>query len=350
MTKLNEKDIIDLFISKLKPDNTLTEFGKDDVAIFSLKDAKTKTKTSKNNIFCPISIILKCDMLVENTDVPTGMKPWQIARKSIVSCVSDLSAKGIKPPYLSLISIGIPRRYSKNEIKDLIIGFQTASKEFGIKIVGGDTNESNELIIDCNMLGFSDINAAARIPRRSGAKPGDLVVVSGEFGYSSSGLKILIEDAKSHGIFKKNAILAVVKPKPQQKFGIALAKYFSSSIDSSDGLATSLYELARQSKVNILIENIPLAKGVVDFAQNNHLDAKELIFHGGEEYEIVATIPKSKLNRIKTVARKSKLKLLVIGKVEKGDGKVFLTNGNETWEEASLLDDRGYVHLIGKSQ
>ena len=76
MTKLNEKEIIDLFISKLKPDNAITEFGKDDVAILSLKDAKTKT--SKNNIFCPISIILKCDMLVGNTDVPTGMKPWQI--------------------------------------------------------------------------------------------------------------------------------------------------------------------------------------------------------------------------------------------------------------------------------
>jgi thiamine-monophosphate kinase len=197
MTKLNEKGIIDLFISKLKSDNTIDEFGKDDVAIVSLKDAKT----NKNNIFCPVSIILKCDMLVGNTDVPTGMKPWQIARKSIVACVSDLSAKGVKPPYLSLISLGIPRRYSKNEIKGIIIGFQIASKEFGIKIVGGDTNESNELIIDCNMLGFSNINDAANIPRRSGAKPGDLVVVSGEFGYSSSGLKILMNNAKSHGIW-----------------------------------------------------------------------------------------------------------------------------------------------------
>jgi thiamine-monophosphate kinase len=273
------------------------------------------------------------------------MKPWQIARKSIVSCVSDLSAKGIKPPYLSLISLGIPRRYSKNEIKGLIIGFQIASKEFGIKIVGGDTNESNELIIDCNMLGFSNINDAANIPRRSGAKPGDLVVVSGEFGYSSSGLKILMNNVKSHGIFKKNAILSVVEPKPRQKFGIAVAKYFSSSIDSSDGLAISLYELARQSKVNFLIENIPSAKGVDYFAQNNRLDVKELVFHGGEEYEIVATIPKSKLNRIKSVARKSKLKLLVIGRVEKGDGKVFLIDDNKTRKEASLLDDRGYIHL-----
>jgi thiamine-monophosphate kinase len=347
MTKLNEKEIIDLIVSKLKSDNTITEFGKDDVAILSLKDAKTKT--SKNNIFCPVSIIMKCDMLVGNTDVPAGMKPWQIARKSIVSCVSDLSAKGIKPPYLSLISLGIPRRYSKNEIKGLIIGFQIASKEFGIKIVGGDTNESNELIIDCNMLGFSNINDAANIPRRSGAKPGDLVVVSGEFGYSSSGLKILMNNVKSHGIFKKNAILSVVEPKPRQKFGIALAKYFSSSIDSSDGLAISLYELARQSKVNFLIENIPSAKGVDYFAQNNRLDVKELVFHGGEEYEIVATIPKSKLNRIKSVARKLKLKLLVIGRVEKGDGKVFLIDDNKTRKEASLLDDRGYIHLGGRS-
>jgi thiamine-monophosphate kinase len=205
MTKLNEKEIIDLFISKLKSDNSITEFGKDDVTILSLKDVKTKTR--KNNIFCPASIILKCDMLVENTDVPIGMKPWQIARKSIVACVSDLSAKGVKPPYLSLVSLGIPRRYSENEIKDLIIGFQIASKEFGIKIVGGDTNESKELVIGCNMLGFSNINDTANIPRRSGAKPGDLVVVSGEFGYSSSGLKILMDNAKSQGIFKKNAIL-----------------------------------------------------------------------------------------------------------------------------------------------
>jgi thiamine-monophosphate kinase len=347
MTKLNEKEIINLFVSKLKSDSTKSEFGKDDVAILSLKD--TKTKTSKNNIFCPVSIIMKCDMLVGNTDVPVGMKPWQIARKSIVSCVSDLSAKGIKPPYLSLISLGIPSRYSKNEIKGLIIGFQIASKEFGIKIVGGDTNESNELIIDCNMLGFSNINDAANIPRRSGAKPGDLVVVSGEFGYSSSGLKILMNNAKSHGIFKKNAILSVVKPQPRQKFGIALAKYFSSSIDSSDGLAISLYELARQSKVNLLIENVPSAKGVDYFAQNNRLDVKELVFHGGEEYEIVATISKSKLNRIKSVARKSKLKLLVIGKVEKGNGKVFLIDDNKTRKEASLLDDRGYIHLVGRS-
>ena len=124
---------------------------------------------------------------------PEECSLWQIARKSIVACVSDLSAKGIKP-YVSMISIGIPKKYSDTEIEDLANGFKIASKEFGVSIVGGDTNESRELVIDCSMIGFSG-NSVAKIPKRNGASSGDLIVVSGEFGYSSSGLKILTGNA-----------------------------------------------------------------------------------------------------------------------------------------------------------
>ena len=99
------------------------------------------------------------------------MQPWQIARKSVVACVSDLSAKGIKP-YVSMISIGIPKKYSDTEIEDLANGFKIASKEFGVSIVGGDTNESRELVIDCCMIGFSG-NSVAKIPKRNGASSGD---------------------------------------------------------------------------------------------------------------------------------------------------------------------------------
>src|SRR5207244_9897495 len=112
--------------------------------------------------------------------------------------------------------------------------------------------------IECSMRGFSE-DCASGIPGRNGAKPGDLVLVSGEFGYTSSGLKILTKNAKAYGEFKNNAISSVMKPKPAQKFGISLAKYFSASMDSSDGLGISLYELARQRDVNILIDNIPSA-------------------------------------------------------------------------------------------
>ncbi len=242
------------------------------------------------------------------------MKPWQIARKSIVSCVSDFSAKGIKPIYTSLLSLGIPERYSKGEILELLRGFEISSREFGINFVGGDTNESNELIIDCSMIGFSDKGS---IPSRNGAGPGDLIVVSGEFGYSAAGLKILIEGAKAGRNFKQRAITSVFRPNPQQKFGISLARYFSSSIDSSDGLATSLYELAAQSKVNFFITKIP-------------------------------TVPSRNMKMVESLVKKLKLKMIVVGKVTKGNGKVFVQRSKDKKNGFELLDNRGYLHLIDK--
>jgi thiamine-monophosphate kinase len=270
------------------------------------------------------------------------MRPWQIARKSIVACVSDLSAKGVKPPYICVISIGVPTKYSKSEIKELANGFKKASKEFGVKIVGGDTNKSSELIIDCNIVGFLDYDI--RVPKRNGAKPGDLIICSGKFGYSASGLKILMRNAKAKGQFRKNAVLSVIRPRPQQRFGIYLAKYFSSSIDSSDGLAISLYELARQSKVNFFVDHIPAVSGIKEFAKKNHLDDKSLVFYGGEEYEIVATIPQANLEKAKSLTKRSKLKLYVIGRVEKGYGNVFTRNKEKRY---SILDNSGYLHRYG---
>jgi thiamine-monophosphate kinase len=331
MSMLNEKQIIDIIVSKLAPSG-VNKRKDDDVSILSMRSPSKKAMKS---------LILKCDMLVESTDVPPGMKPWQIARKSVSACVSDLSAKGIKPR-VSLISLGIPKKYTKSEIGELAKGFQIASKEFDVMIVGGDTNESNELIIDCTMLGFSD-DCASELPGRNGARPGDILVVSGEFGYTSSGLKILMNRAKGCGKFKGNAISSVMKPKPAQKFGLSLAKFFSSSIDSSDGLSISLYELARQSKVDFVVDNIPSAKGVHDFARTNHLDYESLVFYGGEEYEIVATIPRTKLKYAESTARRSKLRLLIIGKAEKGSGKVFLVD-TRTGRQ-SQLENRGYIHL-----
>jgi thiamine-monophosphate kinase len=96
MTKLNEKEIIDLFYSNLLEKNKTQFQIRDDVSVLSFKDLKKNKIRSFNS---SSNIIIKCDMLVESTDVVKQMKIWQIARKSIVSAVSDMSAKGIKPPY-----------------------------------------------------------------------------------------------------------------------------------------------------------------------------------------------------------------------------------------------------------
>ena len=213
------------------------------------------------------SLAITCDMLVEHTDVPPKMTFKQIARKSLVSCISDLSAKGIKP-IVALISLGIPRYLNKWNVDDVIKGFSLTSKEFGFFVIGGDINESKELIIDCCMLGFP--NNKLKVPRRNGAIAGEYVVVSGSFGYSSSGLKILLNDLKCPNyLFRKISIDSVLNPSPQVKFGLKLSHYLSSSIDSSDGLALSLYELAKESNVDLLIhkDKIPIPQNCKNFQQ-----------------------------------------------------------------------------------
>jgi thiamine-monophosphate kinase len=314
MTKLDEKQIIRIFANKLGISNL------DDVALIDK------------------GIVIKSDMLVASTDVPSGMKPWQAARKSIVSCISDLAAKGVRP-HAAVISLGIPKSCSTRRpvIEGLAEGFAIASNEFGVKIVGGDTNEAGELVIDCTMIGFPRL----KVPTRNGAKPGDFVIVSGAFGFAPAGLAILLQDANAITVsssFRKRAVKSVLEPHPRQSFGLALARYFSSSIDSSDGLAVSLYELASQSEgVDIIIYGIPAVEGLDKFAEENSLDKHELVFHGGEEYEIVATISHAKIRQAEAAARKAGVSLHVIGRVQRGSGNVFVRN--------NLLENRGYMHF-----
>lgn len=314
MTKLDEKQIIRIFANKLGISNL------DDVALIDK------------------GIVIKSDMLVASTDVPSGMKPWQAARKSIVSCISDLAAKGVRP-HAAVISLGIPKSCStrRPDIEGLAEGFAIASNEFGVKIVGGDTNEAGELVIDCTMIGFPRF----KVPTRNGAKPGDFVIVSGAFGFAPAGLAILLQDANAITVsssFRKRAVKSVLEPHPRQNFGLALARYFSSSIDSSDGLAISLYELASPSEgVDIIIYGIPAVEGLDKFAEENSLDKHELVFHGGEEYEIVATISHTKIRQAEAAARKAGVSLHVIGRVQRGSGNVFVRN--------KLLENRGYMHF-----
>lgn len=313
MTKLDEKEIIAIFANKLGISNL------DDVALLDK------------------GIVIKSDMLVASTDVPPGMEAWQVARKSVVSCISDLAAKGVKP-HAAVISVAIPNSYSmqRSNIEGLAKGFAIASKEFGVKIVGGDTNEAGELVIDCSMIGFP----VFKIPTRSGARPGDYVIVSGTFGLAPAGLAILLQQKAitASSIFRKRAVKSVLEPHPRQSFGLVIARYSSASIDSSDGLAVSLYELASQSRgVDISIYRIPAVEGLDKFARENSFETHELVFHGGEEYEIVATISPTKIMQAEAAARKAGVSLHVIGRVQRGSGSVFVRK--------KLLENRGYVHF-----
>ena len=315
MTKLDESSIIKIFQRKFGN----KKFVSEDVEFFNI--GKT-------------IIAVKTDTLVESTDIPSKMKLFDAARKSIVACVSDFAAKGIKPQY-GIISINLPKNISRSKINDISNGFKKACNEYGISILGGDTNAGKEIVFNVCIFGETDT-----IVSRKGSKKNDLVFVTGPFGYTAAGLNILLGKKKGKVGFVKKSIQSVVNPKPKLKFGIKNKKYFSSSMDSSDGLSTTLNEMSKQSKKKFVINNIPSMKDLEEHAKSQKFNLNDLVFHGGEEYEFVFTVNPKYRQRILKNAKLLKTPIIEIGYVTLGSG-VFVQENNKNIR----LKDLGWKHF-----
>ena len=315
MIKLNEKRIIELFQNRLGN----TDFVPEDVESFKIGKKR---------------LVVKVDTLVESTDLPPGMKLDDAARKSIVSCVSDFAAKGVRPIF-GIVSLTIPKKFSRSNIEGLAKGFQRAAREFELKILGGDTNEGKELVITFSLFGASE-----KIVSRKGAKTNHVIIASGPFGYTGAGFAILLKNKKSSKKFGAKAKSAVLKPRCRLMFGLKNKNYFSSSMDSSDGLSTTLNEMSCQSKKKFVITTMPSENDVFDFADSNKLNPNELILNSGEEYEIVATTSTSNLPSIRKYAKKHRIKLYEIGYVAKGRGVFYKKN-----RKLIRIKDGGWQHL-----
>jgi thiamine-monophosphate kinase len=280
-------------------------------------------------------IIVKTDMLVGSTDVPPGMTVQEAARKAVVATVSDFAAKGVKPQAL-MVSLGLPAPAKRTTVQEIARGLGQAAREYDCKIIGGDTNQADDLVIDVTGVGFADPKI---LVRRGGARPGDIVAVTGPFGRTSAGLKILASKRKSDLAKYPSLIKAVRRPKARLAEGIVLAKSraTTSSIDSSDGLAWSLHQIAEASRVGISLYTIPIAAEVENFAKEHRLSALELALYGGEEYELVVTIKPQRFNKLKT--RLPSLKR--IGTVEKKRFGVAAQIGGKQ----VIVEARGWEHF-----
>ena len=279
-------------------------------------------------------LVLKVDMLVEHTDVPPGMTYRQAARKAVAMCVSDFAAKGARPDSF-LASLGLRRGVTEEQVRDIADGLRDAEREWGLHLVGGDTNEARELVIDCAMAGV-----AGRLVMRKGARPGDVAVVSGRFGYPPAGIRILKGRAVAGREFRMAATASVLRPTPDLAVGAALSPYLTCAMDSSDGLARSLHTLARASGVGFEITRLPMGEGVSTFASQNGLDAERLVLEGGEEYLIVGTVGVRDLEAARRAARKAGGELLEIG-VATPEGRVELRVGRRRLR----IRDAGWTHL-----
>ncbi len=280
-------------------------------------------------------LVVKVDMLVEHTDIPPEMTYRQAARKAVAMCVSDFAAKGVKPDSF-MVSLGLRKGVGREEVNELALGFRDAGLEWGVHMVGGDTNEAQELVIDCAMVGF-----AKRVVTRGGASQGEALVVTGPFGYPPAGLKILTEGFVAEPGFREKAKASVLKPSPSLRVGVALGPYLTSGMDSSDGLARSLHTLAKASGVGFEVTTLPTGRGVEEFAKANGLEAQAVVLEGGEEYLIVGTVKRSKLKAARAAARRNGGDLLEIGRVTSKTGRVEHRAGGEV----RPIRNVGWTHL-----
>ena len=317
MKNPDEVEIIRTFQSRF---GKRSKFRADDVEVLKIGGTK---------------FVVKSDMLVQSTDIPTGMKLDEVARKSLVSCVSDFSCKGIKPTFAT-IALAIPRSFTQKMVNNLADGFLRSSKEFGVHIIGGDTNEGKELVIEVSMFGAS----SKEMPSRGGSKTGDIIITSGPFGYSSAGLKIVLDGFKTNPQTTKRFRKAIFRPTPRLDFGLKAAKYFSSSMDSSDGLAITLNDMSHQSKKKFVITSMPAGDDVIKFARQNKMSLENLVFCGGEEYEIVSTVHPWNLQKIRNLAKKMKIPLFEIGHVSNGKNVILVDS-----DRSKVIKRCGWTHL-----
>ena len=317
MKKLDEHAIIEIFQGKLGS----TDWVAEDVEICSFGKARVMVNT---------------DTLVESTDIPPSMTLGQAARKSVAACVSDFAAKGVRPKY-GVISVNLPAGVSRSDINEIAAGFKKACKEYGIAVLGGDTNQGKEIVFNVCVFGTAD-----GIVRRGGAKNGDAIFVTGPFGYTAAGLDMLLHSKRiTKTDFADKAIRSVMSPKPRLDFGIKNKRYFSASMDSSDGLSATLTGMSRHSKNRFVISDIPARKDLIDFAQSKKMDLGRLVFHGGEEYEFVFTVPQKYKSTVKKNARMSRVPIMEIGHVTAGKGVFVCIDGTGMTQ----LKDQGWRHF-----
>jgi len=287
------------------------------------------------------------DMIHDGHDIYKGMTPYQAGRKVAVVNFSDLASMGAQPTGF-LLSVSISPKEEFSKFKDIMRGVEAACREYGAHFLGGDMDKGDVLIMDGCALGT--IPHRREIMTRKGARPGDIVAVTGYLGSAACGWQVLQKglDLKKFEIeertkIEKRIVNASLEPKARVKEGRILAKSgaVTSCMDISDGLGASLGWLRGKEGgrcgFDIYEEKMPIRKEFHRVCDRFRLDKELLAYHIGDDFELLCTIkPK------KWPALKKKLPgLKEIGIVTKGNKiKVIKKDGRSTDLKAS-----GYDHF-----
>lgn len=283
-------------------------------------------------------LAVSTDAIYQKTHIPREMTPRQIGNFAVNVNLSDIAAMGAAPLGL-VFSFGLPSQLDENFVKELSKGINEACREHKTCVLGGDTKESDEIVIAGTAFG----SAENKILSRDAAEVGDLICVTGSIGSAAAGFCCLTKNLKIGA--RKKLVRAALEPKARVREGILLGRYANACIDISDGLAFSLHEIAKASRVGFLVyeEKIPAGQGVAEAAELSGISLRELVFHKGGDYELLFTISQKKFERMEEKMRKTGTDVAVIGGVKKRGKKILNAKG-----EKEKLEPKGYEAFITK--
>ena len=273
--------------------------------------------------------VINVDTFVESTDMPRGMTYYDVGWKSVMMAVSDIVAKGAVPKGV-LVSITASENLDVSAFEYILRGIRAACDFLGCWYVGGDLGAGKDLVVSVVCFGLTK-----KVIRRSTAKVGDSVWVTDLFGISGLALHYLLRD----GIPIENIdniLQNFFRPRIDIKYALALQSLATASMDSSDGLAVTLNDIASASNVAINLHKIPISPLAIDYANRNDLDPMDLALFAGEEFIIVFSSDRPDSEIFEVFEKLGLRKPIKIGEVVEGRGVFF---------EEKKIPRKGWEHF-----
>ncbi|TXT66161.1 MAG: Thiamine-monophosphate kinase [Promethearchaeota archaeon] len=288
---------------------------------------------------------LNTDMLVATTDVPTQMSYPQIGFKSVLMNISDLIVKGVKPKAV-IISLGLPADLMSDDLTALVEGIIDCCVKYDVDYIGGDVNETKELVINPTVLGWQEQN---KILYRKGMNKGDILATNGKFGLTGVGFDILLNKGSYEqllGPFNKS-IQSVLNPRVGLEALVLSSKHLATAtIDSSDGLSKSLRELMISNPglgFEINFDHNLYEEETKAYSSDVDVALEDLVFSGGEEFIHLFTIRPEDFEEAKKTVQISGGVLYKIGKVI-DDPEIYILSDTKKYP----LSANGYEHFTPK--
>jgi len=307
---IGEFGLIEKISKKSKDKNILVDIG-DDAAVY---------KTEKG------LQLFTTDTLVEGDHFK---REWftakLIGKKAIEINVSDIAAMGGVPKYV-LVSLAIPNDLDIEFVEELYEGMWRVCDKYSIEIIGGNMTHCDTIVISITLAGEVD---EKNLCLRNGAKPKDLIFISGPLGNGRAGLRLFQQNMKDFNKIRKNYL----EPKAQLDFSKKIAPYVNSMIDVSDGLASEIKHICNESKCGAIIykDKIPINEDVRILAKKLKEDEYNYALFGGEDFQLLYTVSKEKLTYIDG---------FLVGEITKN--KEILLSNKGKYEE---IINKGYDHF-----